>query len=199
MRRIPVPGTVVLLVLALLGGCRQAPAPEAAAPAAVAPPAAAKALAVVSVATDPEADRPAALLGFDRPLAQGQPFDELLAIKVKDGAAPEGSWVLADDGQHLRFPYLAASTRYVVTLRGALAAADGTTLGQDATRELYTGPLQPLVGFASQGSVLPAHESRGLPVVTVNVAEVDLEFLRVRERALSAFLAGSCSPIWDRR
>ncbi len=189
MRRIPVPGTVVLLVLALLGACRQAPAPEAAAPAAVAPPAAAKALSIVSAATDPESDRPAALLGFDRPLAQGQPFDELLAITVKDGAAPEGSWVLADDGQHLRFPYLAANTRYVVTLRGALAAADGTTLGQDATRELYTGPLQPLVGFASQGSVLPAHESRGLPVVTVNVAEVDLEFLRVRERALSAFLA----------
>lgn len=189
MRRSHAIGSVLLLVVALSGGCRQAPAPEVAAPPQPAPAVAATSLAIVAVSTDPEADRPAALLAFDRPLAQGQPFDELLAITVKDGAAPEGSWALDDDGQRLRFPYLAANTQYVVSMRAALAAADGSTLGEDASRELYTGPLEPLAGFASQGSVLPAHESRGLPVVTVNVTEVDLEFLRVRERALPAFLA----------
>ena len=182
-------GSVLLVVVALVGGCRQAPVPEIAAPAQSKPAVAAKSLALMAVSTDPDADRPAALLVFDRPLAQGQPFDDLLAITVKDGAAPEGSWALDDDGRRLRFPYLAANTQYVVSARAALAAADGTTLGQDATRELHTGPLEPLAGFASQGSVLPAHESRGLPVVTVNVAEVDVEFLRVRERALPAFLA----------
>ncbi|WP_425527281.1 hypothetical protein, partial [Xanthomonas perforans] len=36
-------------------------------------------------------------------------------------------------------------------------------------------------------SKLPARESRGLPVVSVNVPEVDVEFLRVREKSLPAF------------
>jgi hypothetical protein len=55
--------------------------------------------------------------------------------------------------------------------------------------KVYTGELEPAVGFASQGSVLPAKDSRGLPVVSVNVAEVDVEFLRVREASLPRFFA----------
>src|SRR5690606_20754224 len=54
---------------------------------------------------------------------------------------------------------------------------------------IHTGELEPVAGFASQGSVLPARESRGLPVVSVNVDEVDVEFLRVREDALPRFFA----------
>ncbi|HET7844988.1 MAG TPA: MG2 domain-containing protein, partial [Xanthomonadales bacterium] len=43
-------------------------------------------------------------------------------------------------------------------------------------------------GFASQGSVLPAHEARGLPIVTLNVTDVDVEFLKVRDKDLPKFL-----------
>src|SRR5690606_36200592 len=71
----------------------------------------------------------------------------------------------------------------------ALTAADGSTLGRDIEQKVRTGELKPAAGFASQGSVLPARESRGLPVVSVNVAEVDVEFLRVRESDLPRFFA----------
>ena len=70
-----------------------------------------------------------------------------------------------------------------------LVAADGTRLGEDREEKVYTGELAPVVGFASQGSVLPARESRGLPVVSVNVPEVDVEFLRVKEGSLPKFFA----------
>ena len=53
--------------------------------------------------------------------------------------------------------------------------------------EVFSGELKPVAGFASQGSVLPAKDSRGLPVVSVNVPEVDVEFLRVREKDLPTF------------
>src|SRR5690606_8518776 len=56
-------------------------------------------------------------------------------------------------------------------------------------QKVHTGELEPAVGFASQGSVLPAKESRGLPVVSVNVDEVDVEFLRVKEDSLSQFFS----------
>src|SRR5690606_448243 len=99
----------------------------------------------------------------------------------------KGSWVLDDSAKVLRFPYVEASRKYRVSLRGALAAADGSTLGEDIQRELDTAPVEPAVGFASQGSVLPARDTRGLPVVSVNVPEVDVEFLRVRESEVANF------------
>jgi uncharacterized protein YfaS (alpha-2-macroglobulin family) len=37
--------------------------------------------------------------------------------------------------------------------------------------------------------VLPARETRGLPVVSVNVREVDVEFLRVRDKEIANFFA----------
>src|SRR5690606_11015411 len=67
--------------------------------------------------------------------------------------------------------------------------ADGSRLPAALEEKVYTGELDPVVGFASQGSVLPAKESRGLPVVSVNVSEVDVEFLRVREGSLPKFFA----------
>ncbi len=127
-------------------------------------------------------------LEFSQPLAAGQAFDQLLAVAGPNGEAVSGSWVLSDDATALRFPYVEADRDYSVTLRAGLAAADGKTLGADDTRTVNTGPVEPALAFASQGSVLPARETRGLPVVSVNVPEVDVEFLRVRDAELANFL-----------
>jgi len=42
------------------------------------------------------------------------------------------------------------------------------------------------VGFASQGSVLPERLTTGLPIMSVNVAEVDIEFFKVKQHKLGA-------------
>ena len=105
----------------------------------------------------------------------------------------KGSWVLDGDGDDeakvLRFPHVEASKEYVVTIKAGVTAADGNRLGKEEKRTVYTGPLEPVVGFASQGSVLPARESRGLPVVSVNVPEIDVEFLRIKEKELPKFFS----------
>ncbi|RYZ70193.1 MAG: alpha-2-macroglobulin family protein, partial [Lysobacteraceae bacterium] len=126
---------------------------------------------------------------FTRPLVGSQAFDDLLAVTDDKGAPVKGSWVLDDKGQVLRFPYVEAARDYEVVVRAGLLAADGSRLGRDLKQKVHTGQLDPAVGFASQGSVLPARESRGLPVVSVNVKEVDVEFLRVGEKALPRFFA----------
>ncbi len=140
-------------------------------------------------------------LEFSRPLVSSQDFDDLLVVKDANGAAVKGSWVLDDKGLILRFPSVEAAKDYDVTLKAGLSAADGTRLGKDDTRKVHTGELDPAVGFASQGSVLPARESRGLPVVSINVPEVDVEFLRVSEKQLPKFFAeyqrGGRRGSWD--
>ena len=117
----------------------------------------------------------------------------------------KGSWVLDDEGDDegrvLRFPHVEASRDYIVTIPAALTAADGRTLGQDVRRTVHTGPLDPVVGFASQGSVLPARESRGLPVVSVNVPKSTSNSCASRTRRMPRFFAefqrGGRRGTWD--
>ena len=126
-------------------------------------------------------------LEFSQPLVGTQDFDAL--VTFVEALDREGGWSLDDDGKTLRFPYAEANREYALRISGALTAADGTRLGDDLDRTVFTGELAPVVGFASQGSVLPLKESRGLPVVSINVAEVDVEFLRVQEKSLPKFFA----------
>ncbi|NUS59893.1 MAG: alpha-2-macroglobulin family protein, partial [Lysobacter sp.] len=161
--------------------------------------------ALVAAYPDQAGDTLAIALEFTKPLVGTQDFDQLLSVTDKNGAVVKGSWVLddrgEDEGRVLRFPHVEADRDYTVTIPAKLTAADGRTLPDDIRRTVHTGPLEPVVGFASQGSVLPARESRGLPVVSVNVAEVDVEFMRVRDDALprffSQFQRGGRRGTWD--
>lgn len=126
-------------------------------------------------------------LEFSRPLVGTQDFDALL--KVEPAGSGDSGWSLSDDGKTLRYPYVEPARDYTVTVAAGLLAADGDRLERELVQVVHTGELDPVAGFASQGSVLPARDSRGLPVVSVNVPEVDVEFLRVRESELPRFFA----------
>ncbi len=189
-------GAVATVVLALalitgLPGCKRnvgGQLPVAGGEAIQAERDAIKGFDIVRAYPDEDSDGLGVAIEFSRPLVGTQEFDSLLTIDAK-GDDDDSSWVLSDDGKKLRFPYAEANKTYTVRISGKLTAADGNTLGTDRELKVYTGELAPSVGFASQGSVLPARESRGLPVVSVNVEEVDVEFLRVRESSLPRFLA----------
>lgn len=142
---------------------------------------------LVAAGRSQQDDQIALQLEFSQKLAASQSFDELLVVKGPKGEVVKGSWVLQDNGTQLRFPYIEASQNYTVLIRAGLTAADGRILGKDEERKVFTGPVEPAVGFASQGSVLPARDTRGLPVVSVNVKEVDVEFLRVRDSEVANF------------
>ncbi|MDE2256236.1 MAG: alpha-2-macroglobulin family protein, partial [Xanthomonadaceae bacterium] len=184
----------VAAVAVLLAGCSKqksaVPLVQGKAPiAAAAKPAAPQAFAVTSAHPEQYQGQLAIALEFAYRLAGAQAFDTLIEVKDAKGAVVNGSWALDEDGKTLRFPYIKADATYRIAIKGALAAADGKTLGKPVERDVYTGPMQPAAGFASQGSVLPARDSRGLPVVSVNVKEVDVEFFRVRDGELSNFFA----------
>ncbi len=145
--------------------------------------------ALVSAGSNKTGSDVALELEFSQALANAQEFDQLLVVKGPNGELIKGSWVLAGDGKKLSYPFVDASQTYSVLIRAGMMAANGKILGKDDVRKIFTGPMQPAVGFASQGSVLPARESRGLPVVSVNVPEVDIEFFRVRDNEVAKFFA----------
>ncbi|MEO8011199.1 MAG: MG2 domain-containing protein, partial [Dokdonella sp.] len=144
---------------------------------------------IVSARTEPFQGQLALALEFSHALTGSQAFDTMIAVTDANGATVSGSWALDEDNKTLRFPFVQANANYSVRLKGDIAATDGKTLGSETSKSVYTGPLEPAAGFAAQGSVLPARETRGLPVVSVNVKEVDVEFLRVRDGEISNFFA----------
>ena len=148
---------------------------------------------------DERGDGLSLVLEFSQPLVPTQDFDRL--VTLEGPAAREGGWSLDEDNRTLRYPNAEANRDYAVTVSAQLTAADGTQLGSEARRSIHTGDLAPLAGFASQGSVLPARGSRGLPVVSLNVPEVDVEFLRVREsevpRFFNQYQRGGRRSSWD--
>ena len=182
---------LALALAAGLGACKRDPngqLPAAGGEAIQARQEAVKGFAVVRAWPDQRNEGLAVAVEFSRPLVGTQDFDKLLAFSPAAGN-DDSSWSLSDDGRTLRYPYVEPNKTYALTVSGGLTAADGSKLGGDVELKVFTGELEPVVGFASQGSVIPARESRGLPVVSVNVGEVDVEFLRVRESALPRFFA----------
>jgi uncharacterized protein YfaS (alpha-2-macroglobulin family) len=183
---------VLLLALAAaLGGCKRdkSRVPELQGQAAVDSRGMPSGFALLSAGRGEHEGEAALELVFTQPLVASQDFDQLLVVKDAKGVLVKGSWVLSDDGKTLRFPHVEPSQTYAVLARAGLASAGGKTLGRDEAKKIFTGPMEPAVGFASQGSVLPARDSRGLPVVSVNVPEVDVEFLRVRDKDVARFFA----------
>ena len=189
--------TVVIASVVALSACGKSESPStptAVTPATIKPAAKVPAekpagFAVEDVKSEMHEGQLAIALTFTQNLAGAQAFDTLVHVTGPKGEAITGSWALDDNGKVLRFPFVEADKNYKIDLDAGLSAADGKSLGKKLEKELYTGPLQPVAGFASQGSVLPARGTRGLPVIAVNVKEVDVEFLRVRDKELSNFFA----------
>ncbi|MFA7292114.1 MAG: alpha-2-macroglobulin [Rhodocyclaceae bacterium] len=109
--------------------------------------------------------------------------------KVDDGKPVAGAWTVGDNPRLLFFPHIKPSARYVVRVLPGLPAKSGAKLaGEEQRFSVQTAAVAPAFYFASKGMVLPAAKNGGLPVSTVNVPEVDVQFLKVKTDQLPAFL-----------
>ncbi|HRE16557.1 MAG TPA: alpha-2-macroglobulin [Rhodocyclaceae bacterium] len=109
-------------------------------------------------------------------------------VATEGGKLVKGAWVVGDNPRILYFPHIKPQTRYVVRIAAGLPAGDGQTLNEEGRFSVLTATVSPAYYFASRGMVLPARQNGGLPVVTVNVPEVDVQFLRVKPDQLPRFL-----------
>ncbi|MBS1209161.1 MAG: alpha-2-macroglobulin [Proteobacteria bacterium] len=160
-------------------------------------------------------DQPALAVVFSEPVERGQAFDKLLQVvdkgrtdgnpehseettgnkpdTGKTGARPDdklitGNWVITDNPRVLYFPYIKPQRNYRISVADSLKAASGSKLAETKECQVATEEMPPSYYFASKGTILPAKQNGGLPVVTVNVPEVDVQFLRVEPAQLPRFL-----------
>src|SRR5215470_7586243 len=125
----------------------------------------------------------------DRPGTGGTVVSTKPEDTKPDGGGPvEGAWTVGDNPRLLFFPHTKPETRYVVLINAGITARNGRKLASDSRYSVRTAPMPPSYYFASNGMVLSARQNGGLPIVTVNVPEVDIQFLRVKNERLPDFL-----------
>jgi uncharacterized protein YfaS (alpha-2-macroglobulin family) len=104
------------------------------------------------------------------------------------GKLVAGAWVVGDNPRILYFPNIKPQTRYIVQVQAGLPSKNDKALSSEVRYSILTAQVSPAYYFASNGMVLPAKQNGGLPVITVNVPEVDVQFLKVKEDQLPRFL-----------
>ncbi|MEC5396511.1 alpha-2-macroglobulin family protein [Uliginosibacterium sp. H1] len=164
-------------------------------------------------------DQPSLSVSFTEPLERDQPFDTLVQVtdlgateKNENGnedgndaqapvpltdvaqSAPTGkvvrnTWVLQNNGRTLVFPYISAQRNFRITVSASLRSQGGASLERARECRVASADMAPTYYFASKGTVLPAGQNGGLPIVTINVPEVDVQFLRIEPAQFPQFIS----------
>lgn len=128
-------------------------------------------------------------VSFSTPLDPEQKFDEKLHLVDSKNGKVDGAWELSDNLMELRLRHLEPKRKLVLTVDAGLLGVGKAKLAAEYISRLETRDLQPSVGFASRGSLLPTRLAEGLPVIALNVDKVDVEFFRIKSDALPNFLS----------
>ncbi|CAM3732057.1 hypothetical protein BS639_03990 [Rouxiella silvae] len=131
----------------------------------------------------------ALVLTFSVPLDPDQKFSSLVHLVDTKSGTPDGAWELSDSLTELRFRHLLPDRKLVLTVDAGIKAVNGAQLGGEQQKNITTRNIEPSVGFASKGSLLPTRLAEGLPVIALNINNVDVNFFRIKSEALPEFLA----------
>jgi uncharacterized protein YfaS (alpha-2-macroglobulin family) len=109
-------------------------------------------------------------------------------VDVKGGKLIPPAWVVGDNPRILYLANVKPNNRYVVLIKPGLKDASAREINHEQRYSITTAAITPAYYFASNGMVLPAGQNGGLPVITVNVPEVDVQFMKVKSEQLPRFL-----------
>ena len=131
-------------------------------------------------------------------------FSEDLAVAGVDYTPfvqlPEPGLAVAVEGTNqLCVEGIQYGARYAVTFREGLPSASGEVLQADTEITAYIRDRAPAVRFSGRGYVLPRTGAAAIPVVTVNIEEIDLQVWRVTDRNLLRAMQNGYfdQPIYD--
>ncbi|WP_047683068.1 MULTISPECIES: alpha-2-macroglobulin [Xenorhabdus] len=143
----------------------------------------------------------AMVVTFSVPLQIDQNFSQKVhLVDVKSGKL-DGAWELSDNQMELRLRHLPPDRELQLSVDEGLKGINERQLVSSYEKKFQTAPIKPTVGFASKGVLLPSKTAEGLPVLALNVDQVDVNFFRIKETSLPEFIADwqyrSSMEYWD--
>ncbi len=135
----------------------------------------------VNVATD--TSRPEICLSFSENLSQRRDLQLADFVRLE----PAVAFNATARGDRLCIDGVAFATNYQVTVREGLLGQSGHRLASDITVGATVGDRPKTLTFKGNGVVLPRLGRQGLPLVSTNIHQTQVEVLRVNDRnALNA-------------
>lgn len=129
------------------------------------------------------------VLTFSVPLNPSQDFSSRVHLIDKKSGKVDGAWELAPNLKELRMRHLEPKRNLVLTIDPDLLAVNKATFDKNYEQAIATRDIAPSVGFASRGSLLPGKVVAGLPVMALNVNNVDVNFFRIKPESLASFVS----------
>lgn len=140
------------------------------------------------------------VLSFSVPLAQQEFADFITVTDETTAQVLEPAWLLSADAMELHLRHLPPGHRLKLRVNEGLSALTGVRLQQAHSSVLNVRKVEPMLGFASKGSLLPIELAQGLPVMSLNVSEVDVDFFRIHDQRVAAFVSeydSSSFSVWS--
>ncbi|MGV3345018.1 alpha-2-macroglobulin [Enterobacteriaceae bacterium LUAb1] len=191
----------VLLSCVLTGGLIFSPGSAQAAEAVSSRTETTQSLKIIDLSELQQDGAAALVLTFNMPLDEKQEFSRLVQLSDEKRGKVDGGWELSSNAKTLRFRHPEPARKLTVSVATGIRAATGELLSSPFTKTLTTRDIQPMVGFASRGSLLPVRVAQGLPVLALNIPHVDVDFFRVKKTAIGSFLTqwnyGNNLNSWD--
>ncbi len=120
-------------------------------------------------------------ISFSVPLNPSDNFSKYLQVSSSKGVI-NGSWILSDSGKIAYFEFIDPNTSYDVEVDWHITSALGGQLSSTKKANIRTRKIVPVVSFASSGHFLPLDLHSGLPVTTLNIPEVNINFHRIKTK-----------------
>jgi alpha-2-macroglobulin len=122
---------------------------------------------------------------FSIPVDPKADFSNLVKLVDRKSGFVDGTWELSDNGLELKHRYLEPRRELRLRVSSGLKAANGRYLESVYNENIDTRDRPPMIGFASSGAILPSKSMSGLPIKTLNVDKVDINFFKIKQESLS--------------
>ncbi|WP_020559249.1 alpha-2-macroglobulin family protein [Thiofilum flexile] len=133
-------------------------------------------------------DKPVLVLTYSQPLYEYQEHTDFITT-TSNGVQVKGTWHIDRDPRRLYFDNINPNTNYRVQIRPGLKSADNHLVQRlPIDISIQTKVLEPQFDFSMRASILPTRLTAGLSIRSINVPELDLEFLQVTPQHLPSVL-----------
>ena len=123
---------------------------------------------------------------FTVPVDDKLDWRQFLQVSRNDQLEPAANWQLGEDPTQLIYPFLEPGSEYEVSMRPGIRAINGSRAAKALTETVTTPNVEPVAGFNSRGHVLSNAVRKGLPVTTMNIDEVEVDFFQIKPEAIAS-------------
>ncbi len=127
------------------------------------------------------------VIRFNVPVDRNSDFRRYLEISADGTTLPAGNWLINDDGFLAVYPFIEPLTQYTVKVKPGLLASNGRSHSGNRVFTIRSRRSEPSASFAGNGQVMSREMKRALPVVTLNVDEVELDFFHISPDEIPAW------------